>query len=134
MSPVRKDGEKSPRMHWYLHLTFAEAEVRKWVYSGALFAIIAVVVLGPTRYYISKRALSGHDPFGWAVGYLFGQIEPVRGVIESFSCANGLSYLLQRQAGEMSIYLCRSIYRRCAHRLDPATSASVLSAIGLQSC
>jgi dolichol kinase len=62
----------------YLSLTPTQAQVRKWAYAAYFYLIVVAIVLGPIRYIISKYALHNHEPFGWAIGYLFGNIQRVR--------------------------------------------------------
>ena len=57
-----------------LSLTSAQAQVRKWLYAAYTYGIVAVVILGPIRRYVSIHALSSYEPFGWALGYLFGDV------------------------------------------------------------
>lgn len=81
-------------------LTREGAAVRKWEYAmWVYFAIIAVIfgvipwfmfsniptwldhvgrVLGGVRWHVQRYALGGEDPVGWALGYIFGNIQPAR--------------------------------------------------------
>ncbi|KAL1793003.1 hypothetical protein ACET3X_007985 [Alternaria dauci] len=62
----------------YLSLTPTEATMRKWLYAGYFYVIVIALILGPIRYYIGEHALHHHEPFGWAVSYLFGNVPRVR--------------------------------------------------------
>jgi dolichol kinase len=62
----------------YLSLTPTQAAMRKWGYAAYFYLIVVVLILGPIRYTIGRYALRNHEPFGWAVGYLFGNIPRVR--------------------------------------------------------
>jgi dolichol kinase len=62
----------------YLSLTPTQATMRKWLYAAYFYIIVIVLILGPIRYTIGKYALHDHEPFGWAVSYLFGNIPKVR--------------------------------------------------------
>lgn len=62
----------------YLSLTPTQATARKWIYAGYFYLIVVLTILGPIRYAIGKYALHHHEPFGWAVGYLFGNMPRVR--------------------------------------------------------
>ncbi|KAK4904079.1 dolichol kinase [Elasticomyces elasticus] len=68
---------------WYLQLTPQQVERRKWLYAEFVYLVIVVVTLGPVRSYIMANALQGQDPFGWAISYLFGQIDLVRFAVEA---------------------------------------------------
>ena len=62
----------------FLSLTPTQALIRKWVYACYFYLVVIFIVLGPIRYLIGKYALHGHEPFGWAIGYLFGNIQSLR--------------------------------------------------------
>ncbi|KEF52618.1 uncharacterized protein A1O9_11461 [Exophiala aquamarina CBS 119918] len=62
----------------FLLLSVEQAKARKWAYAGAVYLFVAATVLGPVRKYVSKRALRSNEPFGWALGYLFGNIPEFR--------------------------------------------------------
>ncbi|KAH8731492.1 hypothetical protein GQ44DRAFT_755614 [Phaeosphaeriaceae sp. PMI808] len=62
----------------YLSLTPTQATIRKWLYASYFYMVVSVMILGPIRYTIGKHALSSYEPFGWAIGYLFGNIPRIR--------------------------------------------------------
>ncbi len=62
----------------YLSLTPTQATIRKWLYAGYFYLAVVVLILGPIRHLIGKYALNNHEPFGWAISYLFGNIPRVR--------------------------------------------------------
>lgn len=62
----------------YLSLTPTQATIRKWLYAGYFYLLVVALILGPIRYTIAKYALHGHEPFGWALSYLFGNIPRLR--------------------------------------------------------
>lgn len=74
----RRKKLMGPGLASFLSLTAAQAQVRKWLYALYVYLVSLVIVVGPIRKYIADRALQGQDPFGWAVGYLFGNISAVR--------------------------------------------------------
>jgi len=75
---ARHKRSKSSIAQSFLSLTPTQAAIRKWLYAGYVYLVMSTLILGPIRYYIGKYALHGSEPFGWAVGYLFGNIQPVR--------------------------------------------------------
>ena len=87
--------ERSSNLLWYLHLTPAQAKLRKQMYAGYVYLAIAVIVLLPVRHYVLNRALHGYEPLGWAVGYLFGQTEPLRDLVTSFDLGWWIALPLQ---------------------------------------
>lgn len=68
----------TPDVQSFLSLTVAQAQVRKWAYALYTYLVVLLIILGPVRSYVSKRALYGNEPFGWAAGYLFGDIPSFR--------------------------------------------------------
>jgi dolichol kinase len=62
----------------YLSLTPSQAALRKWIYAFYFYFVVAAMILGPIRYQIGKHALNGYEPFGWALGYLFGNLQSFR--------------------------------------------------------
>lgn len=70
----------------FLNLTPAQAATRKWVYAIFVYAATLYIILGPIRIYVSRFSLQEREPFGWALGYLFGDISPFR----SWVSARGL--------------------------------------------
>ncbi|KAJ5891540.1 uncharacterized protein N7473_007768 [Penicillium subrubescens] len=74
----RRKKMMGPGLASFLSMTAAQAQVRKWLYAIYVYAISLAIILGPIRKYIADRALQGQDPFGWAVGYLLGNLSGVR--------------------------------------------------------
>ncbi|KAF1929679.1 uncharacterized protein M421DRAFT_419457 [Didymella exigua CBS 183.55] len=62
----------------YLSLTPTQAMARKWAYAGYFYFVVALIILAPLRFIVGKHALRNHEPFGWAISYLFGNIQRVR--------------------------------------------------------
>lgn len=58
----------------YLKLTYEQATIRKWAYAAYVYACIILLILIGVRTYVSRYALAGEEPIGWALGYLFGDI------------------------------------------------------------
>ncbi|KAK6405878.1 dolichol kinase, partial [Oleoguttula sp. CCFEE 5521] len=85
---VQKRTRSRSRPHsilWCLQLTPDQAAWRSWFYAGYLYAVIVALVLGPVRMYVSRAALAGQEPVGWALGYLLGQIPVFRSNIHMLS-------------------------------------------------
>ena len=75
----------------FFSLTYAQAVRRKWMYAGFLYACIACTILVLLRSYIGAYALRGSEPFGWALGYLFGgldgfRLQVVKANLETWVC------------------------------------------------
>lgn len=74
----RRKKLMGPGLTSFLSLTSAQAQVRKWLYALCVYLAVTLIILGPIRKYVADRALQGQDPFGWAIGYLFGNFSNVR--------------------------------------------------------
>jgi dolichol kinase len=62
----------------FLSLSVEQARVRKYVYAAFAYAMVLATILGPVRLYVDSRALYQHEPIGWALGYLLGNLPSVR--------------------------------------------------------
>ncbi|OKL56546.1 hypothetical protein UA08_08286 [Talaromyces atroroseus] len=74
----RRKRSMAPDLASFLSLTAAQARIRRWLFAGYIFAAVLLIILAPVRRYITKAALHGSDPFGWALGYMFGNIPSFR--------------------------------------------------------
>lgn len=66
-------------------MTPNQVEARKWLYSAYTFGIVIVLIMAVIRPIIAETALHGYEPFGWAVGYLFGDNSLVRSLVFDYS-------------------------------------------------
>lgn len=83
-SSAKSIKEQSTNLLWYLNLTSSQALAKKWAYAAVVLAAIIAIILIPVRYYVCERALYNHEPIGWALGYLFGQLDIVRSWVYAF--------------------------------------------------
>ncbi|KAL2191807.1 hypothetical protein L209DRAFT_748477 [Thermothelomyces heterothallicus CBS 203.75] len=74
----RRKRATSSSVRAFFSLTQAQATARKWLYAGYLYLCILLVILVGIRLYVQKYALSGQEPLGWALAYLFGDIPQFR--------------------------------------------------------
>ncbi|KAF2474723.1 uncharacterized protein BDR25DRAFT_255090 [Lindgomyces ingoldianus] len=72
----------------FLSLTPAQAAIRKWFYAGYFYLTVSLIILLPIRYMVGKYGLYNHEPFGWAIGYLFGNIQPLRFQVVNWNLAS----------------------------------------------
>lgn len=116
----------TPNSSAFLNLTSSQALVRKWMYAVYSYAVVLLVVLVLIRAYVSKHALSEHEPFGWALGYLFGNIPNFRFQVvyhslerwiqlpavgnPSWECLTGAEYIRQVQLGPANTRLAVCAY------------------------
>lgn len=78
---TKRSKSRSANLLWCLQLTPEQAHQRKWLYAGFIYLVIITTVAIPVRSYVSKHALHGQEPVGWAVGYLLGQIPLLRSTV-----------------------------------------------------
>ena len=70
----RRKRLMAPGLASFLSMTVPQAQARKWLYALYVYVAAFVVAMGPVRKYVAEQALNGHEPFGWALGYLFGNV------------------------------------------------------------
>lgn len=70
----RRKRSMAPGLASFLSLTVPQAQVRKWLYALYVYFAVLVIILGPVRKYVGQQALHGAEPFGWALGYLLGNV------------------------------------------------------------
>ncbi|QSZ29831.1 hypothetical protein DSL72_004349 [Monilinia vaccinii-corymbosi] len=74
----RKKRSSSLTLQSFSKLTYPQATVRKWLYAVYVYACILVIILLGIREYVGRHALQHHEPVGWALGYLFGDLPRFR--------------------------------------------------------
>ena len=74
----RRKRAASTRVRALFSLTQTQATIRKWLYAGYVYLCILLVIFVGIRPYVQHYALSGYEPVGWALGYLFGDIPQFR--------------------------------------------------------
>ncbi|KAL4913214.1 hypothetical protein BDW62DRAFT_192979 [Aspergillus aurantiobrunneus] len=70
----RRKRSMAPDLASFLSMTVPQVQVRKWLYGIYVYLTIIAVGLGPVRKYVGDRALQGEEPFGWALGYMLGNV------------------------------------------------------------
>ncbi len=58
----------------FLSLTEAQATVVKWLNALYVYAVVCIITATSIRIYVSRWALHGREPVGWALGYMFGDL------------------------------------------------------------
>jgi dolichol kinase len=74
----RRKRSASTSVQSFFNLTHAQATARKWLYACYVYLTIMGIILGGVRLYVQRYALSGAEPIGWALGYLFGDLPRFR--------------------------------------------------------
>ncbi|KAJ0414674.1 hypothetical protein BJY00DRAFT_305428 [Aspergillus carlsbadensis] len=70
----RRKRSMAPDLATFLSMTVPQVQVRKWLYALYAYLAVLAIIMGPVRKYVGERALQGQEPFGWALGYLLGNI------------------------------------------------------------
>lgn len=84
---LRKKGSQftlnlsDPR--FFMGLTEVQATAVKWLYAFYVYAIVLIIIMIPVRLFVSWNALQSHEPIGWALGYLFGDVPAFRAPVKS---------------------------------------------------
>lgn len=85
---LRKKGSQfklnfsDPR--FFMGLTEVQATAVKWLYAFYVYAIVLIIIVIPVRLFVSWNALQSHEPIGWALGYLVGDVPAFRALVKSF--------------------------------------------------
>ncbi|KAK4159004.1 hypothetical protein QBC43DRAFT_137756 [Cladorrhinum sp. PSN259] len=126
----RRKRSASSSVRAFFSLTQSQASLRKWLYAGFVYLCTIAVIFVGIRSYVQRYALSGQEPIGWALGYLFGDLPqfrfqvvnanlerwiclPSRGDAEPtlLSCSSGwVEHLRRSSFGEANTRLILSIY------------------------
>ena len=83
-SPATKFLSTKPKS--FLSLTKAQATVMKWSNACYVYTVVFITIITSIRIYVGRQALSGQEPVGWALGYLFGEIPLFR----NYTVSSGL--------------------------------------------
>ncbi|KAH8887452.1 hypothetical protein GQ53DRAFT_749933 [Thozetella sp. PMI_491] len=91
----RRKRSASSTVRPFFSLTYQQAQVRRWLYTGYLYVCILTIILVAIRWYVEKAVLSGNEPIGWALGYLFGDLpwfrfQVVKANLERWICLPSL--------------------------------------------
>ncbi|OBT70479.1 hypothetical protein VE03_00076 [Pseudogymnoascus sp. 23342-1-I1] len=68
----RKRRSASSSLQGFYNLTVAQATIRKGLYTAYVYVCVLVIIFAGIRTYIGNVALSGAEPVGWALAYMFG--------------------------------------------------------------
>ncbi|KAK4230452.1 dolichol kinase sec59 [Podospora fimiseda] len=74
----RRKRSASSSVRAFFSLTKSQATQRKWIYAGYVYFCSVAVIFAGIRSYVQKYALSGEEPIGWSLGYLFGDLPQFR--------------------------------------------------------
>ncbi|KAF3063913.1 Dolichol kinase sec59 [Daldinia childiae] len=79
----RRKRTASRSVRAFFLLTQKQATTRKWIYAVYVYICVIGAVFLPLPFVgvktvIADDALRGHDPIGWALGYLFGDLPQFR--------------------------------------------------------
>lgn len=98
----------------YPRLNYLHARTLKILLAVYVYAVFAITILLPVKYFISQRALRGVEAIGWAIGYFIGDIPQVR----LFVISNNLEGLIHLPINKSQISVPTSAawvdrYRQC---------------------
>ncbi|OBT93988.1 hypothetical protein VE01_07113 [Pseudogymnoascus verrucosus] len=68
----RKRRSASSSLQGFYNLTVAQATIRKGLYAAYVYFCVLLIIFAGVRTYVGNVALSGAEPIGWALAYMFG--------------------------------------------------------------
>ncbi|OBT45717.1 hypothetical protein VE00_03959 [Pseudogymnoascus sp. WSF 3629] len=68
----RKRRSASSSLQGFYNLTVAQATIRKGLYAAYVYLCVLLIIFAGVRTYVGNVALSGAEPIGWALAYMFG--------------------------------------------------------------
>ena len=74
----RRKRASSSSVQSFINLTQSQAALRKWLYAAYVYICVLGIILVGIRDYVSRFALNGNEPLGWALGYMLGDIPQFR--------------------------------------------------------
>ncbi|KAK4238717.1 dolichol kinase sec59 [Achaetomium macrosporum] len=74
----RRKRATSSSVRAFFSLTQTQAAIRKWLYACYVYLCILLIIFVGVRAYVQRYALFDHEPIGWALGYLLGDIPQFR--------------------------------------------------------
>ena len=81
-----KTGKSTIYPTWsFQYLTSGQATLISWGFAAYVYTVVALLILFPIRQYIGVKALGGHEPVGWALGYMFGNIRWTKSLIKGLA-------------------------------------------------
>lgn len=81
----RRSPISSAKSWSFRSLTKAQATVMKWLFALYVYAAVIAVITFAIRPYVSREALHGQEPVGWALGYLLGDVPLFRYLVAEWS-------------------------------------------------
>lgn len=69
---------------FFMGLTEVQATVVKWLYAFYVYTIVLIIIVIPTRLFVSWDALQSLEPTGWALSYLLGDFPVFRALVKRF--------------------------------------------------
>lgn len=74
----RRKRAASSTIQSFFSLTQSQAMVRKWLYAIFVYVWVVIIALVIIREIVGRYALHGNEPVGWALGYMFGDLQDFR--------------------------------------------------------
>ncbi|KAJ1328989.1 dolichol kinase [Microdochium nivale] len=79
----RRKRSASSSVQAFFSLTQEQADTRKRIYAAYMYVCIVLAIFAPFPYIgamevVKEEALNGHEAIGWALGYMFGEIDWLR--------------------------------------------------------
>ena len=72
-------------------LTSFQATGLRWLFAIYVYIAVIAIVVFPIRLYVQESALHGREPFGWALGYLFGDVPFFKSFVEDWGLGSWIN-------------------------------------------
>ncbi|KAI0424805.1 hypothetical protein F5Y09DRAFT_323432 [Xylaria sp. FL1042] len=100
----RKKRLGSLSMKTFVSLTYQQAVFRKWIYAAYVYICIIGAIFIPipivgVKDVVMRESLHGDEPVGWALGYLFGDIQWFRWQVVSHNLGRWICLPLRSSRG-----------------------------------
>lgn len=128
----RKKRTASVSMQPFVSLTYKQATYRKWIYASYVYICIIGAIFVPlphvgVKEVVMRESLRGDEPIGWALGYLFGDIQWFRWQVVSHNLGRWIS-LPPRSSQLMSSAALHGRVERLRSSFGEANTRLLLSA------
>ncbi|KAI1746313.1 hypothetical protein F4680DRAFT_455478 [Xylaria scruposa] len=138
----RKKRSASVSIKAFVSLTYQQAVLRKWIYALYVYICIFATIFLPlhpigVKEVVMRESLHGDEPVGWALGYLFGDIQWFRWQVVSHNLGRWICLPLRLsqdadriiEQGRVEYY--RSLLGEANTRLLLSAYCLVVIAVGL---
>ena len=97
MKAKRSRQKRAIQSSAFLSLSLEQATLRKYAYAVLVYLLLLAILILPVLSYVSKYALQGYEPIGWAAGYALGDIPSFRKTVLTLGLDSWIRLSTRRQ-------------------------------------